>query len=86
MADGRNIPDGPRLELDPESSRVERVAAMEAHLAEVTRVNRDLRRRLDGARRMADELAKRVDRLERDNNALKSSPSYVATVEEVLDG
>jgi proteasome regulatory subunit len=63
----------------------ERLAALEDHFAEVTRVNAELTSQLDAAQDRQSELREEVDKLQRENEALKTSSLYLATVEEIAD-
>ena len=79
------MPDRPRLDLDPEMSDTERLEAIRRHYERIVSVNRELDRRLSEADDRRDELTGEVDRLQRRNEALKTSSLYVATVEELTD-
>ncbi len=63
----------------------ERLAALEDHFAEVTRVHEELTSQLDAAQDRQSELREEVDKLQRENEALKTSSLYLATVEEIAD-
>ena len=63
----------------------ERRAALEEHLSEVLGVHEELTHQLDAARDRQDELRGEVDKLQRENEALKTSSLYLATVEEIAD-
>ena len=63
----------------------ERLEALREHYVEVVKVHQKLNEQLDGARARQHELTDEVDRLERENDTLKSSSLYVATAEELLD-
>ena len=63
----------------------ERLAALEDHFAEVTRVHQELTSQLDAARDRQSDLREEVDKLQRENEALKTSSLYLATVEEIAD-
>jgi len=79
------LPDRPQLDLDPEMSDEERLSALQQHFAKILEVHEELTEQLDGADERRDELKEEVDRLERENEALKTSSLYIATVEEVND-
>ncbi|MEF8826154.1 MAG: AAA family ATPase, partial [Halapricum sp.] len=85
MSRSPSLPDRPTLDLDPEMSPSERLAALEEHFSEVARVNRELKQQLAVAEQRQDELVEQVDQLERQNDALKTSSLYIATAEELLD-
>jgi proteasome regulatory subunit len=63
----------------------ERLAALKDHFAEVTRVHQELTSQLDAARDRQSDLREEVDKLQRENEALKTSSLYLATVEEIAD-
>src|SRR6056297_289894 len=79
------LPDQPTLELDPEMTDRERLAALREHFAEIVDVNATLNARLDDARERRENLGDEVDRLERENETLKTTSLYVATAEELTD-
>jgi proteasome regulatory subunit len=63
----------------------ERLAALRTHYGDLVRVHRELKDQLDAARQRQHELTDEVDRLERENDTLKTSSLYIATVEELTD-
>jgi len=85
MSRSPSLPDRPTLDLDPEMSPSERLAALQEHHAEVVRVNEELQSQLDAVRERQRDLAEEVDSLERENQALKTSSLYIGTVEEVTE-
>ena len=85
MSRSPSIPDRPRLDLDPEMSAEERLDALREHFITIAQVNDELEDQLQIAEDRRDEFREEVDRLERENGALKTSSLYVATVEEVTD-
>jgi proteasome regulatory subunit len=85
MSHSPSLPDRPRLDLDPEISDDERVAALSEHLAEIAQVHDELAERLDEAEARHEELESEAGRLQRENETLKTSSLYVATVEELTD-
>ncbi|QCC52222.1 proteasome-activating nucleotidase Pan2 [Halapricum salinum] len=85
MSRSPSLPDRPTLDLDPEMSPSERLAALEEHYAEVIRVNRELKQQVSAAKQRQEELTEQVDQLERQNDTLKTSSLYIATAEELLD-
>ena len=85
MSRSPSIPDRPRLDLDPEMSTEERLKALREHFITIAGVNDELEDQLDVAEERRDDFREEVDRLERENGALKTSSLYVATVEEVTD-
>ncbi|WP_229111044.1 proteasome-activating nucleotidase Pan2 [Halapricum desulfuricans] len=85
MSRSPSLPDRPTLDLDPDMSPSERLAALKEHFAEVQRVNRELQQQLTAAHNRQDDLVEEVDKLERQNETLKTSSLYIATAEELLD-
>jgi proteasome regulatory subunit len=85
MSRSPSLPERPRLDLDPDMSPEERLAALREHYVKLVRVHRKLEEQLDAARERQGELTSKVDRLERENETLKSSSLYVATAEELTD-
>ncbi|MFP4626211.1 MAG: proteasome-activating nucleotidase Pan2 [Natronomonas sp.] len=86
MAHSPSLPERPSLDLDPDMSQDERLAALREHFAEVSRVHGQLQDRLHSSRSRMDELQQEVETLQRENEALKTSSLYLATVEEHHDG
>ncbi|GAB3685133.1 proteasome-activating nucleotidase [Salinarchaeum chitinilyticum] len=64
----------------------ERLSALRDHYVEILEVHRQLREQLESADERRRELREEADRLERENETLKTTSLYVATVEEVDDG
>jgi proteasome regulatory subunit len=85
MSRSPSLPERPSLDLDPDMSPSERLTALENHFTEVVRVNRELKQQLSAAQQRQGELTEQVDRLERQNETLKTSSLYVATAQEMLD-
>ncbi len=85
MAEGPTIPDGPHLDVDPNSSPDEQLTALRDHLIELTDINNELEDKLDRARSIQAKLHEAVDRYERENVLLKAAPTYLATIEDVFD-
>jgi len=85
MSRSPSLPERPRLDLDPDMSPDERLAALRNHFGDVVQVNEQLQDQLDSAQQRRRDLAEKVDRLERENETLKSSSLYIATAEELLD-
>jgi proteasome regulatory subunit len=67
-------------------SDAERLNALREHYIRILNVHEELSDRLDGALARREELREEVDQLQRQNETLKTSSLYVATVEEILDG
>ncbi|PSQ03460.1 peptidase, partial [Halobacteriales archaeon QS_5_68_33] len=85
MSRSPSLPDRPRLDLDPDMSPSERLAALRDHYERLFDVNRELEEQLEAARERRRSLTGEVDRLERENETLKTSSLYVATAEEITD-
>jgi proteasome regulatory subunit len=85
MSHSPSLPDRPRLDLDPELTDDERVDALENHLDDVTEVHDELADKLDEAQAQRAELSDEAEQLQRENEALKTSSLYVATIEELTD-
>ncbi len=83
MSHSPSIPDRPRLQLDPDMSNEERLEAMLAHHDNLLDIGSQLDRELKRAVERGAELRSEVDRLTRENESLKTSALYVATIEEV---
>jgi proteasome regulatory subunit len=66
-------------------SPLERLTAIRDHYEQLLEVNRTLEEQLDAARERRRSLNSEVDRLERENETLKTSSLYVATAEEITD-
>jgi proteasome regulatory subunit len=85
MSRSPSLPERPRLDLDPDMTPSERLAALQEHYSEVLRVNAKLKQQLNTAERRQEKLTGEVDQLQRENETLKTSSLYVATAEELLD-
>ncbi|OYR39743.1 MULTISPECIES: proteasome-activating nucleotidase [unclassified Halorubrum] len=85
MSHSPSLPDRPRLELDPEMSETERLEAIRQHYRRILQVNEELEQRLDDAQGRRGELKTDVDELKRENEVLKTSSLYIASVEEITD-
>ncbi|WP_435347762.1 proteasome-activating nucleotidase Pan2 [Haloarchaeobius sp. HRN-SO-5] len=83
MSRSPSLPDRPRLDLDPDMSEKERLSALREHFADVVEVHDKLSSQLEAAHERRDELKDEVDKTERQNEALKTSSLYIATVEEI---
>ncbi|ELZ11048.1 proteasome-activating nucleotidase [Halovivax asiaticus JCM 14624] len=86
MARSPSLPDRPTRDIDPNLPDEERLDALRSHLEELTDVQEKLASQLESAEERRDELRERVDQVERENECLKHSPLYVASVEESFDG
>ena len=85
MSRSPSLPERPTLDLDPEMSREERLAALREHFADIMGVHDQLATQLEDARSQQDDLRGEVEQLQRENETLKTSSLYIATVEEVND-
>ena len=85
MSHSPSLPDRPRLELDPEMSETERLEAIRQHYRRILQVTNELEDRLDDAQNRRGELKTDVDELKRENEVLKTSSLYIASVEEITD-
>jgi proteasome regulatory subunit len=85
MSRSPSLPERPRLDLDPDMSDEERLAALRDHFRKVADNHEKLTEQLDEADRRRRELEGEVDRIERENETLKQSSLYIATVEEIVD-
>jgi len=85
MSRSPSLPERPRLDLDPEMSAGERLAAIRQHFERLLEVNEELDGRLEEAGDRREELEAEVDRLTERNEKLKTSSLYVATVEEISE-
>ena len=85
MSRSPSLPERPRLDLDPDMSPSERLAALRDHYEQLLKVNRELEDQLDAATERRQSLTEEVDKLERENETLKASSLYVATAEEIMD-
>jgi proteasome regulatory subunit len=83
MSRSPSLPDRPQLDLDPEMSEEERLDALQDHYMDIVQVHDELADQLDSAQDRQGELQEEVDQLQRENEALKTSSLYIATVEEV---
>ena len=83
MARSPSLPDRPRLDIDPDMAESERLEALREHYAEVLDIHEELSDQLKEARERRRDLREDVDHLERENETLKTTSLYVATVEEI---
>jgi proteasome regulatory subunit len=79
------LPDRPTLDLDAEMSDSERLAALRDHYVDVSRVHEELADQLEAAKERKSELREEVSELQEENEALKTSSLYLATVEELTE-
>ncbi|MEF8913783.1 proteasome-activating nucleotidase Pan2 [Natronomonas sp.] len=85
MSHSPSLPDRPTLDLDPDMSEEERLAALREHFIDVSQVHDELADQLEDARSRQSDLREEVSDLQEENEALKTSSLYIATVEELTD-
>ncbi len=85
MSRSPSLPDRPSREIDPDMPDDERLEALRAHFYDIVDVHDQLSEQLEAAEQRRRSLHEKVDRIERENEALKSSSLYIATVEDVVD-
>ncbi len=85
MSHSPSLPDRPTLNLDPDMSVDERLTALREHYVDVARVHDELSEQLEIARERQSDLREDVTDLQKENDALKTSSLYLATVEELTD-
>ncbi|ELY65446.1 MULTISPECIES: proteasome-activating nucleotidase Pan2 [Natronococcus] len=85
MSRSPSIPDRPHREIDPDLPDDERLEALRDHFEDLVDVNEQLSEQLDEAEGRRQRLQEKSDRVERENETLKSSSLYIATVEDVID-
>ncbi|RQG89073.1 AAA family ATPase [Natrarchaeobius halalkaliphilus] len=85
MSRSPSLPDRPHREIDPDLPDDERFEALRGHFADLVDVHEQLEGQLEDAENRRQRLQERVDRVERENETLKSSSLYIATVEDVID-
>ncbi|MFC6960675.1 proteasome-activating nucleotidase Pan2 [Halocatena marina] len=85
MSRSPSLPDRPQLELDPEMSPAERLDALQRHYGRILEVNEQLTDQLETTQSQQGALRDDVDQLQRENETLKTSAQYIATVEEIID-
>ncbi|USZ73047.1 proteasome-activating nucleotidase Pan2 [Natronosalvus halobius] len=82
MSRSPSLPDTPSREIDPDLSDEERLEALHDHFMQLTAASEQLSEQLDVARDRRTRLKEQVDRTKRENEVLKSSSLYLATVED----
>ncbi|SDR34595.1 proteasome-activating nucleotidase Pan2 [Natronobacterium texcoconense] len=85
MSRSPSIPDRPHRDIDPDLPEDERLEALRGHFEDLVDVNEQLSTQLEEAEDRRGRLREKVDRVERENETLKSSSLYIATVEDVMD-
>ncbi|ELY92814.1 proteasome-activating nucleotidase [Natrialba hulunbeirensis JCM 10989] len=84
MSRSPSLPERPHRNIDPDLPDDERIEALRGHYAELVDVNEQLESQLDQTTDRREDLRERVDRVERENETLKSSSLYIASVEDVV--
>ncbi|WP_394738933.1 proteasome-activating nucleotidase Pan2 [Natronococcus roseus] len=85
MSRSPSIPDRPHREIDPDLPDDERLDALRDHFEDLVDINEQLTEQLDEAEGRRQRLQEKANRVERENETLKSSSLYIATVEDVID-
>jgi proteasome regulatory subunit len=85
MSHSPSLPDRPTLELDPEMPADERLSRLEDHFKDILEVHEELSEHLEAVQDQRRELREEADRLQRENETLKTASLYVATVEDLSD-
>ncbi|ELY61493.1 proteasome-activating nucleotidase [Natronococcus amylolyticus DSM 10524] len=85
MSRSPSIPDRPHREIDPDLPDDERLDALRDHFEDLVDINEQLTEQLDDAEGRRQRLQEKANRVERENETLKSSSLYIATVEDVID-
>ncbi len=85
MSRSPSIPDRPHRDIDPDLPDDERLEALRGHFEDLLEINDQLSEQLDSADERRQRLREKVDRVERENETLKGSSLYIATVEDVMD-
>ncbi len=85
MSHSPSLPERPTLDLDPEMSVSEQLSALHEHYVRVSQIHGELATQLETARSRQSALHEEVESLDRENEMLKTSSLYLATVEELTD-
>jgi proteasome regulatory subunit len=85
MSRSPSLPDRPTLDLDPELTPAERLAALKSHYRDILDVHEQLDAQLERIEEHRGQLREEVDRLQRENETLKTASLYLATVEDRFD-
>ncbi|ELY94091.1 proteasome-activating nucleotidase Pan2 [Natrialba taiwanensis] len=84
MSRSPSLPERPHRDIDPDLPDDERFEALRGHYTELVDVNAQLEEQLEDTDERREDLRERVDRVERENETLKSSSLYIASVEDVV--
>ncbi|WP_049921854.1 proteasome-activating nucleotidase Pan2 [Halopiger djelfimassiliensis] len=85
MSRSPSLPERPHRDIDPDLPDDERLEALRGHYEDLVAVNEQLSEQLDEAGERRQQLRDKVDRVERENETLKGSSLYIATIEDVMD-
>ncbi|ELZ03972.1 proteasome-activating nucleotidase Pan2 [Natrialba asiatica] len=84
MSRSPSLPERPHRDIDPDLPDDERFEALRGHYTELVDVNAQLEEQLEDTDERREDLRERVDPVERENETLKSSSLYIASVEDVV--
>jgi proteasome regulatory subunit len=85
MSHSPSLPDRPTLDLDPDMPQDERLNRLKDHYADIVEVHEQLSEHLESVQERRGELRAEADRLQRENETLKTASLYVATVEDLSE-
>jgi proteasome regulatory subunit len=83
MSRSPSLPDRPTLDVDPELTPDEHLDALQDHYSEILDVHEQLQEQLEDVESRREELREEVNRLQRENETLKTASLYLATVEDL---
>jgi len=83
MSRSPSLPDRPTLDVDPELTPEEHLDALQDHYSEILDVHEQLQEQLEDVESRREELREEVNRLQRENETLKTASLYLATVEDL---
>ncbi|MFP8890942.1 proteasome-activating nucleotidase Pan2 [Natrialbaceae archaeon A-CW2] len=85
MSRSPSLPDTPTRDIDPDLPDSERLEALREHFEQLVEANEQLATQLEAARERQSSLKAQADRTQRENETLKSSSLYLATVEDLME-
>ncbi|MFP9060812.1 proteasome-activating nucleotidase Pan2 [Natrialbaceae archaeon A-chndr2] len=85
MSRSPSLPDTPTRDIDPDLPDSERLEALREHFEQLVEANEQLATQLEAARERQSSLKAEADRTQRENETLKSSSLYLATVEDLME-
>ncbi|MCU4753731.1 proteasome-activating nucleotidase [Halobacteria archaeon AArc-curdl1] len=85
MSRSPSLPDTPTRDIDPDLPDSERLEALREHFEQLVEANEQLTTQLEAARERQSSLKAQADRTQRENETLKSSSLYLATVEDLME-